>query len=696
MKRAFRYFSSFSSVLIMAASFVSFAQETEPVIMKKSVTQTPDADGNYYITMETYVTGEAIEVEREVHDSADIVLVLDTSGSMGDDYPQRGYIASDRSFSYSDCTDGTYYYYFNGNYYPVKRLCVERTEQPFIITYHYYYTWLYFEVSGVRYYLKGTEVREAKDTVKPTYNGKTGTQPVDKNGNTISATSDSRSSTVWTGTLYTYSTYDSKLEALKAAVAKFINIVHEDAVANGTTHRISIIQLNNDDFPGTDTKYTDPNNSNYLYEQSSGGYTSVVKHFLKLDKDNDNTNTLISAVNGLSKGGDTAADYAMRLAYLVLDSYANPESQKTVVMFTDGVPNYYDDPMQDNVANGAIDWSYKIKNMDGDKKPSVFTIGIFGKFVEGDGPKVEKYMNGVSSNYPQAKSIDNLGTKTEEANFYRNAKDASLDDIFITIAKEITVIGGASIEVTKESQVLDVVTNTFQLPKNFDADNISVKVSKYDPSTKTFSSELSNPAETITRGFKTNTDGTTNVTITGYPFSEHWCGDGCSADKAEKLVITVPIKPIDKLVGGSKLKTNSDETSGLYLEDGTMVGKFTSPTLSIPITIEIEKQGLKKGESAIFNIYSSKDSYANAIRTLMVTKTDEAKNPTGTVVNLDPQYEYKIVEGDWSWSYEITKGKEGYFTKDQVTNPFIFINSKNTDIKNAEATVINKFEKITK
>ena len=87
----------------------------------------PFSDGNYWIKLESFATGSA---EQEVK-PADIVLVLDFSGSMNSNY-KTGYhydvvLGSNGGFAYSNsfwtatAATGQRFYKTDGQYYQVKR-----------------------------------------------------------------------------------------------------------------------------------------------------------------------------------------------------------------------------------------------------------------------------------------------------------------------------------------------------------------------------------------------------------------------------------------------------------------------------------------------------------------------------------------------------------------------------------------------
>lgn len=740
MRKIFTYLTTLAAAVMLAAPVVSYAQEEEKpdVVMNKTVSG-PDADGVYDLTLETYVTGKAIKTTEETRIPLEIVLVLDVSGSMEEKASdETSYVPKSSSYSYSDINKSTYYYKDGDQYYQVKNekfvagkyynIYVSNSWYDWYLTgtstsnsalkiytdpdqtiwtgslysskstssklasknysyndvtgtLYYYYSgaifdnnrWLsvtreaedynayalYYEKDGVKYYLSGTSVT----TERP-----------------ATVLSDDQDS--WTGVLYSASsTMDKKINLLKKSVSDFVEIIAKDALEYNVDHRISVVKYAENSYKDSEASLVEGDD-----RKSSGyNYTQVVKNRSSVKTAAD-VNTLIAAVNRLSPGGDTASDYGMMKSSYVLKQPGVPaNTEKVVILFTDGEPNHGGDGLNKDVAIATIKNSKIVKDLGA----SVYTIGIF----DDSNSDMVKYMNWVSSNYPQASDWTHSGTRDEEGNYYQKSNGADLSSIFKTVAVEI-IEGGASVTVTKEARIVDIVTKEFTVPAGVQAEDISIKVAAYIPELDTFSSELKNPSEEGVKAVigEMTEEGTTRISVSGYPFSDHWCGEGCGTT-GEKLVITVPIVPKEDALGGLDIPTNGPE-SGLYLPDSDEpVTTFPVPTVDLPISIIIKKVGLADGESAIFNIYTSEDSYATAIATLMLTGGEKTE---AKISGLDPNNTYKVQESDWSWTYN-PKGASAITTAEVTVNPFIFENEKqDTDVKNAEATVINKFEKITK
>ena len=185
--------------------------------------------------------------------------------------------------------------------------------------------------------------------------------------------------------------------------------------------RISIIKFAGDksDKVGNDT-YTE---NRYRYN-----YTQIMNDFFTAT--NDNKAKLEDVVNSISPAGATRSDFAMELAFNQSKNDESRKDAKRIVFFvTDGQPTTLNN-FDDDVANKAITASEEIK-----KDAEVYTFGMFsltdpsitghvGSGSWSDAEKFNAYMHGVSSNYSDAQSYKNLGTRAENSAYYMGAKSS--------------------------------------------------------------------------------------------------------------------------------------------------------------------------------------------------------------------------------------------------------------------------------
>lgn len=218
-----------------------------------------------------------------------------------------------------------------------------------------------------------------------------------------------------------------RITILKDSINQFIESFAENNSKQSDEKyqsRISIIKFAGDksDKVGNDT-YTE---NRYRYN-----YTQIMNDFFTAT--NDNKAKLEDVVNSISPAGATRLDFAMELALKQINQSKNDESRKDakrIVFFvTDGQPTTLNN-FDDDVANGAINTSKEIK-----KDAEVYTFGMFsltdpsitghvGSGSWSDAEKFNAYMHGVSSNYSDAQSYKNLGTRAENSAYYMGAKSS--------------------------------------------------------------------------------------------------------------------------------------------------------------------------------------------------------------------------------------------------------------------------------
>ena len=743
MKHTFRYILSSVAMLLPALAFSQSQTELpDPPIYddyniaggvgtKKSVGNA-ETGGLYTLTLETFATGKTEIVESTM--PADIVLVLDVSGSMNTAMPGTDYYYSSTNQSWTPDLIGTgydgntdwYYKHTNGQYYRVYR---DRTGTQGNRTYRYSVT-----IGNTTYYLTSTGLQTSTNTP---YVGSNATD--------------------WIGPLY--SRGRTRLHALKQAVEAFVNEVNHNALYDKdnkkrdtpVSHQISVVKFAMADYgSGGKTSTTagnDFDDNNYNISQVRVGFTNV--------STDTGVNNVINAVNSLQYGGATAADYGMTKAYYLLNQPAikNRESSKVVVMFTDGSPTY-SNGFQTGVAGSTIAVSKDIKD---EFKAIVYTVGLF----DSEDENITKYMNWTSSNYPEAEDWDTGGTGSDQG-FYQNASNQDLTEIFKKIASS------ASSTVPKiegSTQVVDVVSNSFEVPSTFTANDVVVYTrsintagTEFDDNTKNtltkinltdvegFDPTVAPPADAeymtdenkvgvylkdgklIILGFnysKADSQGADGSTAN--PYNGNWVGfrkQNVAAGK--ELVIEFKIEGNPDATGGDGTSTNKPESGVYVLVDGEYVNvnPYEVPHRDLPINIVIEKSGLRAGESATVQIYRCHQlkndagevqyntktgkplpektmptvgqdpktlGWENFTKVILTNTTGQDLHPvTKTLLALHADYVYLLVEDNWGWAYILD---DSIMSTDEVEiNPFRFSNTEDSKaVKHAEAISINHF-----
>ena len=358
--------------------------------------------------------------------------------------------------------------------------------------------------------------------------------------------------------------YDSqdKIDALKDAVNGFIDKVAEKS----PNSNIAIVKFGGkiNNRIGNDKYWfsTGPISGEYI------NYTQTVKALTPAS----NTTELNAAVDALWAGGYTPAHLGLQLAKGIIENDPNTDRQKVVVLFTDGEPNGVESTngFETSAANSAISNSKSIK----DAGATVYTIGCFGT-TPSDNSNTGKYMNRVSSNYPDATNMNN-GTRGV-GDYYKTVSSASeLESIFTEIAH---TAGGATLTLGSQTVLKDVVSEYFDLPENA-ADNITAQSYSCTGFDADGHPTWSNTPDAASYAVKV--DGK-NVSVTGFDYSANWVGKdtttGVMHTPGKKLVVTIPIE--DNGTGMGTVPTNGTD-SAVYDKDGKQVCPFAQPTAYFP------------------------------------------------------------------------------------------------------------------
>lgn len=404
-----------------------------------------------------------------------------------------------------------------------------------------------------------------------------------------------------------------------------------------------------------------------------------------------------------------------------------------------------------NTANATINSANNIKNLADDSKgiiSNVYTVSI----INNPGRQTQVYLGKTSSNWLGATNMGNWsGTWNNDNTMWNNGNGSrnpdgknyaftstsqqGLNDVFETIASSS---GGSDADLGGSTvAVMDIVSANFMLPNGADPTQIEVYTAPCTGGTEgalTFGTPIKakentaryhkitrNPDGTISWSEEdydidedinvTIPDGKKMIQVTGFDYASNFCGFENGVARGYKVLIKIPVKMDPDAVGGANSDSN-EPGSGIYADldgDGSLdpIVTYTPPKVDLPTNIFIEKEGLKKGESAKFRIErvdknASEEVKSNPnspewepVTTVFLTNTvGEGHKPLVKVRGLDPNYIYQIIEEPWSWAYTseaITVTRTDLL----ITNPFKFKNTPKTEIdqkiRHAESKATNDF-----
>lgn len=494
-------------------------QDDTGIVLNKSAKSL--GNDSYQITLEAYATGaSSTTISTE---PADIVLVLDVSGSMDDPMTQYNKVYSLEKWE-------TYYIQQGGRYQEVEWDDDEES-------------WGYYTGWSLRKWHKFEPKTSASDTTQ----GRVQFYQLEDNGST------------------------KKIDSLKTAVNGFINSVAKQSQDS----KIALVKFAGEksDEVGNDFYQKD----GYIYN-----YTQIVQNLTAAS----DSQSLKNAVDDLKPAGATRADYGMELAKNIINSkgVAGNGRKKTVIMFTDGKPTSRSD-FNVNVANAAIKNSKDMKTADTTVYTiGVFegADGTPGKDwnvtrLTTDVERTNKYMHLVSSNYKNAEDMDHPSDATYpegDKSYFLSAGSADeLSNIFQQISQEV---GGSTSNLDATATIKDIVTPYFNMP---DAKDVTVYTAESDGSTNKWKEKKE------FQGNVSIQDNT--VSVSGFSYKNNWCGNQTVEGKTtfrdgKKLIIQFNVTAKDGFLGGNDVHTNKD-TSGIYDKDGKEVKLFEQPTVNVPI-----------------------------------------------------------------------------------------------------------------
>lgn len=593
---------------------------------------------------------------------------------------------------------------------------------------------------------------------------------------------------------------NDNITKLKQAVVTFVGQMQD----NNATLSLQPGQMGNriafvlyagllyDDYPATTQRANNSNNclvNDYPYFNAQ-----YVNQFLEVeDLTASGTSVMYSGVNIISpssqhdphpsylsgnnfgdtnKGTNTPAAMAkaLQLVNENMAQYSSSARSTTVVLFTDGEPcNIYQQWYQGSqsagtggfnatYANDCLADAKTIKS----KGVNIFSVGLFN--YNGNNSQANRqtrtFVEYTSSNYPDIAPIS-TNYWTNNANLlniddpmsgdYCSIVSSGLDlsGVFKSIAE---ASGGSESTIPGQTQVVDCVSNSFEVPSDFNVEDITVYTRTINKGGTAFENRQDLTPVVVDEddlfpGTYVLADGEVGVslvdgklTVVGFnyskpddegvtPYNGNWVGwrdeDDCAG---KELVIEFPVKADPNATGGEGTNTNTAE-SGIYVpifdDNGKIIGynpvnKYLVPHTDLPINLVIEKTGLRHGESATIQIYMSEQrvddkgnivydevtgkpmpkadpavpgkagDWSNFSKVILTNLGEDGETVTKTLLALEAKYVYMLVEDNWGWAYELD---DRIVTTSEVEkNPILFVNTEKTDaVKHAEAVSINHF-----
>lgn len=537
----------------------------------------------------------------------------------------------------------------------------------------------------------------------------------DTSGTTQTIGTSTGANTRFTPAFYQRSTTTSgggsRLNALKSAANAFASAVATKAAgedgditttADNINHRIAVVGYADTDWDyGYNTGVFIGSTLNRYEDDAAGVYGTALQDM----STTNGRNNVTASLNALQARGATRTDYGLIMANGILNANPVPTGEtrnRVVIVFTDGSPTN-SNGFQRAVANSAISTANAIKA----GGTTVYSIGIFSgadASTAGKEPDEDYYDDGFwGSNYTDAemsaacnwfmqKVSSNNGTPRTPS-FYLSAGDsASLNSIFQQISDQIET-GGAETTLGSETVVKDIISPYFTLPAGTTASGIRIDTyacTGKDGNTYTWSG---------TSGGSDGASATVNgdqVSVTGFDFSENWCGtetdaQGNTTVRGKKLVISFEVSPKSGFLGGNDVITNA--SAGIY-ENGsaqTPVMTFEQPTVNVPI------EGVTV-TATDKNVYLKDEVTADQLKDGSEISVGDVKLDLSKATDTDKPYGLESWQTEYVDITVTVKDKDGNPISDKLDNltddttytVTVTVSPKTTEPKSTEGTKAEK------
>lgn len=566
--------------MLAKAASTSNVKTADGLILNKTATPVEGSADDYKITLEAYTTGTVST--SETTKPTDIVLVLDQSGSMAWNMTSSTYT---EKYPGND-HNGTYYVK-NGSLYVAVTWCSHCGAWTDGCTDY----WIFGHDKGKSYTPKSSSSDSTANAVQ--FYERTGSKQV------------------------------IRLDALKDAVTAFANSVKDKSAGpdnvlgtnDDVDHRIAVVGFSSDNYNNTELltgvtikqgdshrKLNQTTNGTPFYyptgyEQNGVQYGSITttqyRNALQSMSKTDGQTSVSNAINALTAHGGTYTFDGLDMAAQILKNSDGTDRNRVVVLFTDGDT--------DSTRSSVVNKAYELKNT---YNATVYTVGIFDgangqpPIDTNDAPNA--LMHRISSNYPDAQYVGgrysgnyvdgNLNTNLKSGeSYYLSASDAdTLSTIFQKISNQISE---SKIDLGSDTQIKDVVSKYFDMPKNTSA----VSVKSYDCTGFSDGKPTWSETGTVLNNAVTLDTENNTVNVTGFDFNANYVTVNGRSETdpkqpgnfhGRKLVIEFTVSVKDGFAGGNNVPTNGTD-SGVYDKDGKLVANFVVPEVNVSITSSV-------------------------------------------------------------------------------------------------------------
>ena len=649
MKKVFSLALCLVMILSLVLPTTAFAEDTTTSTSGMVVNKTAVAndDGSYTITLEAYGTGDKVTTTVTNEKPTDIVLVLDQSGSMKDNfgsytedsYVGYGYQTNAENFAlrHNNGSSNLWYKLPDGSYASVS---VEVTNQALKynpVNIKNSSASSLYQTYSENLYVKGTDGEYYKVTINITVSGYSARYSFSSADGSVNI-SNQRS--------YDYPFWDSDLEFYTAA---------EDATKNVYTYTCTAdngTELYKDTSTGADTTF----NTEFYQLIPSGTKITRLKALQIAAKSfatsvaaktkgsdgiagtDDDVNHRIAVV-GFAHGTTSSKEFEGGYDYVNTElfigsneylygtsataQYANAFQDMSTAQGATNVNNSISAlsalgatqvNLGMNMAEGILN-ANPLKDQDRNKVVIVFTDGFpstysnYSSDVASNAISkartlkqagVTVYAIGVFEGADATSYGNSNGDNTQKANwflqnlssnngtprspsYYLSAADSSTLTNIFQQISNQIQSGGSSTTLSSETVIKDIISPAFTLPTGASASNITLETWHC---TGKSGDEYTWSKNDGVMGAEATVSGS-NVSVTGFDFAANYVGtetvDGKVTYRGDKLVISFKVTPKAGFLGGNDVYTNT--SAGVYKDANATepVLTFNRPQVNVPI-----------------------------------------------------------------------------------------------------------------
>ena len=458
-----------------------------------------ESDGTYTVTLDTYATSALHYKASDVEKPTDFIFVLDESNSMAteDATGMIEYVDADLScYSVAGDSDsvcdgenpatgtGEIYLNIDGEYINLKVETSAKTDTgktSGLSKVYSQYVWLFGTYQGQTWYWRPTAPADATQG-----GGWVTERPSESETIYIEGTSQSNraEAVIYYGTHYRFATSDyydtnnqgGRYVTARETACKIIDEVKADAETNGLAHRFAVTQYGgtNGFYPsGTSTINTGTDYSSAFWAiNQAETLKSTINAITPSDQTSRASGDEFKYANGIITANNslyTSVDETGRNVAVIFisDGIAGQETAASgsgcdAVEFSAGGT--------ETEANNIITQAKEVK----EKGAFIYTV-LVGHGTPGESYDKDKYMKAISSKYPEAAALDDLGGECTEVAEYEINLAISSSKVFVNFVDKLVndIKTNDSVGVQKladETIIVEQLSDAFKIPDEYDYD----------------------------------------------------------------------------------------------------------------------------------------------------------------------------------------------------------------------------------